>query len=134
MDLQLEFDDEATRLRAVCEAFERIIWEDWIDKGLTLERRATAKLSFTPLAQELLSPFESWHCYHFEFVGLVDKQTLSFQFDALIGFTEGGAFPGSRVGPIGDDGLTHAAVEAWRHWNIARRYKEGLNSSQGDNL
>ena len=115
------FDSQATRRRAICEAHERWAWSKWVDDGYALtELRVLPK--FSEFARSLLAVFEEVRLWTGEFLAAdstgLDGKTLKF--GVLLGFKEGGVFPGSRVALSQDDIWDHAAVEAWRHFHLTR--------------
>lgn len=115
------FSQERTKFRAICEAYERWIWEQWIDHNFFVSEIPRNHLLLTDLQQELLKNFndvkffkttvEPFHPAH---------GSLTLDFAVVLGITEQGIFPGSRVSSPQDDLWSHGIVEAVRHWGIAQ--------------
>ncbi len=124
------FDGHKTQGRAVAEALERWAWSKWIDEGYTIPSISQPNETVRPLRDHILKKFDSHRIFEREFKleGGFDLPT-DFKLTIILGFKDGGAFPGSRVSAIHEDATEHAAIEAWRHWII---YKNLPDVDPGD--
>ena len=64
----------------------------------------------------VLGTFDSYrHFQHpIKLLGAHDMPE-NLKLTVIIAFKDQGAFPGSRVSEINEDGTEHSAIEAWRH-------------------
>jgi hypothetical protein len=109
------FEDEPTMLRALCEAVERWSWSKWIDDHHTLAEIATCP-SLSPVAEFFLSRFQRVRFFRRVLsLPVPGYRAFSLQFCVVLGYSDGGVFPGSRVCSTEEDPWEHAAIEAWRH-------------------
>jgi hypothetical protein len=113
------FESEAVRFRALCEAYERWIWEQWIDSSYNLEEIPPEDINLSPLALSLSKPFDNIRYFKRSFTGRdPEDNPMYLNIGIVIGYLDGGVFPGSRVTGAGDDLWTHGTIEAWRHTRI----------------
>lgn len=127
------FQQRPTIFRAICEAVERWAWSKWID-----EERAT---EYVPLSAE--SPLEKYLFADFSDVAafeqplFIDPHLLpSFisqdvMFNVILGQSNKGLFPGSRVTTSQDKRWEHPILEAWRHRMI---FLNELNGTNPENI
>lgn len=117
------FDREATRFRAICEAYERWAWSKWIDDGHTVDQLHAEPTNLSSLAVHFASKFQ-------EVLFFSRSLGNNLHFAATLGLTERGIFPGSRVSTALDDLWTHAIVEAWRHKQIVESAKRWTKNTK----
>ena len=97
--------------RSFAEALERWAWSKWIDEGHRLDSHQSPSLS--TLAQYFAGSFDKVDFFGREF----GENRISI----AIGYVGRGAFAGSRVHAVNEDGWTHALSESWRHYLIFKR-------------
>ncbi|MDC1175653.1 hypothetical protein OAT67_09655 [Bacteriovoracaceae bacterium] len=111
------FDDRATFLRALCEATERWAWSEWIDKrNMPLNRNEYTSVSMVD--NVLFSNFERVSTYECPIDVNFKGTEFKLWFYVVLGETDKGIFPGSRVSFEKGVGHEHASIEAWRHYKI----------------
>lgn len=110
---------EATKERALAEAVERWLRSKWIDEGYTLGEAALMHSELSPLERHFVSFFKQlrlfFHTCYIDFEG--KQETVNSV--VVVGFTERGAFVGSKSMVRYKAPLLPALVEAWRHLQIA---------------
>ncbi len=124
------FDRLPTRLRAICEGYERWLWEEWIDRGGYIPEVKIDTSQLSPIARLYCNEFEEVKFYFHEFIAK-DAFLLNekIRFGVVVCSKGYGVFPGSRV-VFGDADLwEHALIEAWRHLTIFTHHSEDQYSS-----
>lgn len=117
------FDDQRTRFRSIAEGLERWAWSQWIDKQVGMSEAKVQIDALSPLAQHFYAMFEDVKFFAAKISGLnFEGLPKTLQFSVAVGFSEKGAFPGSRVTTFDDDPWTHALIESYRHLDISKRF------------
>lgn len=104
------FDNDKTKLRAVCEGLERWAWSKWIDDGFYIEQ-IQVKNHITSITKELASRFEE----NYYFTKSFNLNNNVYTFGVFLGFKKNGVFAGSRVCLQSDDPWQHSVIEASRN-------------------
>lgn len=111
------FDDQKTFFRSAFEAVERWAWSKWIDEKVGFMK----VIDYVPgkLEQTLLSCFSKVTFMKGSVTAKVNGENFNLCLYIVLGETEKGVFPGSRVTVNSDDNpFEHAVVESWRHFKI----------------
>lgn len=111
------FERESTRFRALAEAVERWAWVQWIDHARFVPPVVVSPASLSGFASDLFEFFDRVEFRRVKTPVAGGWLTHDLWFHIVLGFKDGGVFPGSRVTTESDDGWTHGAVEAWRNLN-----------------
>lgn len=127
------FNSQSTRMRALCEGLERWAWSQWIDYGFSLDECTLNTQS--SLSTFLLSSFQEYKCFKKTFNLHIDTEPITLAFGVFIGFTETGAFAGSRICGENENPWDHAIIEAHRNFQNAGFFKtNGYDEFQKDNI
>jgi ribosomal protein S12 methylthiotransferase accessory factor YcaO len=111
------FNKEDTMMRAVCEAVERWVWSQWIDKNKFIpELKVLPNLN--ALSKHLLSGFEDASFFQKEVSVYLNGNVFKIYVGVVLAFKEGGIFPGSRASLNADFIWEHGLIEAARNHNI----------------
>lgn len=122
------FEKEKTRLRALAEAVERWAWSKWIDEGFKINEISIDTGKLTKNGQLIIENFD-----HVKFFSLkIDTSSIInfvpfVELNIILGFKDGGVFPGSRVISFSEEKWEHGIVEAWRHLEIFRKYRGSIS-------
>ena len=122
------FESEKTRLRAMAESIERWAWSMWIDENYKIESVKIENVNLKDIDSYFINFFDSVIFFNKKIntehiKNFVDSVDLGI----VIGFKDGGAFPGSRVSHKSEDNWTHALVEAVRHLQITKKYTGSID-------
>lgn len=122
------FNRSKARFRAHCEGLERWAWSQWIDKGFYINEISKQAVTLSPLAKSLETNFDQV-LYFEKIFGNMELQTSKTDLciKIVVGIADKGAFPGSRVCLLSEDGWTHALIEAHRHFDMAKQFHLGGN-------
>jgi hypothetical protein len=112
---------ESARRRAICEAVERWIWEQWIEEGAEVPEVDPQVVLGNSLVRLLLEPFQSLRCFSLSLAAPSELAGATLRFAAIVAFGSGGAFAGSRVAVEDheEDPWEHAAIECRRNLIVA---------------
>lgn len=109
------FDRKKTKGRAICEAVERWIWSKWIDDHMHIDQYIVPN-QIDDLSNHLMKPFLDSKFFMKSLVVHNNNYLYQLYCHIFIGFTESGAFAGSRVSSVPDSGWQHAIIEANRNF------------------
>ena len=117
------FDVESTQSRAVCEGYERWLWEEWIDRGGYIPEVNVSPSEMTPIARLYKSEFDNVYFFKHSFISCEPPlEGTLVNFGVVIARRGDGVFAGSRV-TFGDENLwEHGLIEAWRHLTIYKHH------------
>lgn len=114
------FSSSSTQLRAIAEAVERWGWSKWIDDGFSMQKLEAEEVKSLSLPNLFTKNFNELICFKKAIPIRVNQfLELDLSLCVLLGLTEDGVFPGSRVDISSDLCWSHAALEAWRHFHIS---------------
>lgn len=116
------FEDEKTKLRAVCEAIERWAWSKWIDEKFYLEK-IKRPMNLSSIASNFSLLFDDVHFYQRKIEIYFENRPLKLVWGVFIGLKDCGIFPGSRICGQEEDPWEHASIEAWRHLHMYQTSK-----------
>lgn len=124
------FDRIPTQMRAICEGYERWLWEEWIDRGRFIREVKVDPSKLSPIAKLYSSKFDDVNFFKHEFIS-EDEVLLGerIHFGIVIARKGLGVFPGSRVVFGEEDVWEHSLVEAWRHLSIFTHHHESQYSN-----
>lgn len=115
------FEHQTTRTRALCEAVERWAWSKWIDEKVSIQKAVPHMPS--ELSQYFAETFEEVYFYS-QMIRCDALPGGRCQLGIVVGLSDTGIFPGSRVCSLSEDPWEHAMLEAWRHYVIAKKGSE----------
>ena len=120
--LAVGFEKRPTLLRSLAEGIERWVWSKWIDDGYRITK--INKPTLNPLANFYFNKFSK--VIFFEMNVLHENRDIHspLKFGATIGFSENGAFPGSRVCSLQEDPWTHSLIESWRNYQVFKNLSD----------
>lgn len=104
------FENEKTKMRAICESVERWGWSQWIDFGYEMEIVQPVGLDI--LTTTIIHKFERIHF----FKKIIRIYNHELQFCILVAEKDNGCFPGSRVCSLFENPWQHASIEAFRNY------------------
>lgn len=109
------FDLRTTQFRSLCEAVERWMLEQWIDKNCPFDEIQSQHILLNPMAKYFAASFANIRFFQKSTAIRYEGQLFSLNCGVVVGMTASGAFLGARVTSPEDDVWTHAIIEAWRH-------------------
>jgi len=113
------FTRDGAQTRAICEAVERWVWTEWIENQKVLEEVAESPKS--PFVKYLRQPFDKIRFFK-KSVKLQDvpSEFSKIEVRIVLGYKDGGIFPGSEAWIVEGHPFSHASGEAFRHLRAAQ--------------
>jgi hypothetical protein len=122
------FESDKTRYRAIAEAIERWTWSKWIDEQYYINKATIDFSELSEVSKFFYKMFDSVIFFEKTIsTNAIPNFTENIKIGIVLGFKNGGVFPGSRAAISTDEIWDHAFIEAWRHSEIFIKYKGSLS-------
>ncbi len=114
------FEKNKTKLRSISEGIERWAWSKWIDNKCAMNEISADVINLDMLEKTLLTKFTDYRLFKKSIILNIDGEKYDFILVIFIGYTQNGAFPGSRVYLNQNNqcyDFNHSVIEACRILN-----------------